>query len=681
MKINLGILMLTLSILLVINSFGQDIPPLVYDVENTGADFEAPPLPDISELPDIKPLTDPFVWSDESGRDTTFGSWSHRRAEIKAEIEYYEIGTKPDRPDTIYASYTNNTLTVNVIVNGDTLTLTSIITLPSGEGPFPAVIGMNSTNGSIPASIFTSRNIATIPYFCDQVTTYANAFTGASPSNSDPYFQLYTDKNLSNTGQYSAWAWGVSRLIDGLELVQDSLPIDLKHLAVTGCSYAGKMALFAGAFDERVALTIAQESGGGGAPAWRVSEILEGVEKLGSTDHNWFMDDMFTFAGSNVSKLPHDHHELMAMCAPRALLVTGNTDYLWLANPSCYVSAMATQKVYNTLGIGDRFGFYVDGGHGHCAVPESQLPSIEAFVDKFLLDSTNVNTNIATHPYPDIVPSYWFEWWGSEKPYFPDLDRSGSDEVWLEAECLTIGAAWNVRLDDLASNGSYIIPKTGLNSSDDVITDNAALVNIPFTVNTNGTYYLYCRVNCLSIDDDTYWLKLDDGNFLKRNAFLTDGWEWKKMSSFTLTPGEHNLTISYAEDGIKIDKICISDFTYAPGLIGEEADVVCVPDTTTKEYVLTEIDNKYSKYVLNQNYPNPFKNNTSFSFEIPNNTYVSLKISSILGEEITELAGKEFLAGKHSIEFNTQNLLKGIYFYTLKAGDYSISRKMIIQTE
>ena len=51
----------------------------------------------------------------------------------------------------------------------------------------------------------------------------------------------------------------------------------------------------------------------------------------------------------------------------------------------------------------------------------------------------------------------------------------------------------------------------------------------------------------------------------------------------------------------------------------------------------------------------------------------------MLGEEITELAGKEYSAGSHTIEFNTQNLSKGIYFYTLKADKYSASRKMTIQ--
>ncbi len=147
----------------------------------------------------------------------------------------------------------------------------------------------------------------------------------AARRTTDPYYLLYPALNATNTGQYSAWAWGVSRIIDGLELVQNVLPIDLKHMCVTGCSYAGKMALFAGAFDERIALTIAQESGGGGATSWRYSqsEPTGTVEKVDNTDYNWFMDAMKQFSGNNVSRLPEDHHELMAMCAPRALYVYG----------------------------------------------------------------------------------------------------------------------------------------------------------------------------------------------------------------------------------------------------------------------------------------------------------------------------------------------------------------------
>ena len=270
MKINTFLLTFIFGTFIAMTSFAQELP-LVYDVENTGADCPIPYLPTFSELPVIQPLPDPFEWADGRGRISHFSDWECRRVEIGAQIQNYEIGEKPVRPDSIIASFTGDTLlTVNITKNGKTLTLTSRIVLPKGDGSFPAVIGMTffpgfGGTGSLPADIFTSRNIATIEFVHNQVTTYGN------PQLTDPYYQLYPNLNTTNTGQYSAWAWGVSRLIDGLELVQNSLPIDLKHLAVTGCSYAGKMALFAGAFDERIALTIAQESGGGGR---HILEIL-----------------------------------------------------------------------------------------------------------------------------------------------------------------------------------------------------------------------------------------------------------------------------------------------------------------------------------------------------------------------------------------------------------------------
>ncbi|MEI9960933.1 MAG: hypothetical protein WDM76_07300 [Limisphaerales bacterium] len=239
--------------------------PLFYAVENTGTNFPAPPLPTLGNLPVIQPLPDPFKWANGSGRSTNFADWSHRRAEIKAQIENYEIGLKPAvDPAMVSASFTSNSptsgtlnVTITNVVAGTnrTLTLTCAISLPAGAGPFPAIIGMNSPNGSVNSSLLTSRNIARITFSHNQVTTYGN------PQNTDPYYQLYPNLNINNTGQYSAWAWGVSRIIDGLYRVQGTLPIDVSHLAVTGCSYAGKMALFSGAFDERIALTIAQESG------------------------------------------------------------------------------------------------------------------------------------------------------------------------------------------------------------------------------------------------------------------------------------------------------------------------------------------------------------------------------------------------------------------------------------
>ena len=101
---------------------------------------------------------------------------------------------------------------------------------------------------------------------------------------SAPFYQMYP--NLNDNGDYSAWSWGVSRLIDGIEQINDSIKGDLSKIVITGCSYAGKMALFSGAFDERIALTIVQESGGGGINSWRVADTLGNVEKIENTNYS-----------------------------------------------------------------------------------------------------------------------------------------------------------------------------------------------------------------------------------------------------------------------------------------------------------------------------------------------------------------------------------------------------------
>ena len=129
--------------------------PLVYSVENTGASCKAPPLPDPSQLPNVSKLPDPFSWSDGSGRVKTLADWECRRNEIKAEIENYELGKKPNPPQSLKATYSGGTLTVVVNDNGGSLTLTSKISVPSGNGPHPVIIGMNSNTGSLSAGQFS----------------------------------------------------------------------------------------------------------------------------------------------------------------------------------------------------------------------------------------------------------------------------------------------------------------------------------------------------------------------------------------------------------------------------------------------------------------------------------------------------------------------------------------------
>lgn len=460
-------------------TFADSYTPMVYSVEDTGARYTAPEFPAFSQLPIIRPLPDPFLRADGS-RDTSFAGWEQRRNEIKAAIEQYEIGPKPDCSDcTITARWQppaagsttgQGTLTVVVTRNGKSITLTSNIWLPSGvgSGPYPALIGVayfptasGPNYGFLPPSVFQNLPIATVDFVHNQVAEYT--FTLSSHAT-DPFYQLYPElcagicsSGTSNSGEFAAWAWGVSRLIDGMEIAShqasNPLPIDTKHLGITGCSYAGKIALFAGAFDERIALTIAQENGGGGAPSWRVSHEIEAqgtVEDIDDTDYDWFGGQMQQFAGANVYKMPVDQHELLAMVAPRGLLETGNTEFYWLSNGSNYIAARAAQKIYNTLGIGDRFGFYIDGNHDHCATLPAEAPAVQAFVDKFLLDKP-ANTDVQVYPNPADTADYgypivvgdggysyffptihyqrWTKWWGSADPVFPDNWSAGGTVV------------------------------------------------------------------------------------------------------------------------------------------------------------------------------------------------------------------------------------------------------------
>lgn len=355
--------------------------PLVYEVENTGAGYALPVMPTVANLPVVRELPDALEGVN------SFGDWARRRSEIAAMIQHYGIGQKPavNKEEQVKARMDADTLIVDVTVGDETLTLCSTISYPKeGEGPFPLMIGTSGI--ALPYDIFTSRPIATMVYRESQVNSYSQFFRRENLGRGNYEFdRLYP--HLKENGAYSQWAWGLSRLIDGLQLLGPEVTrIDTRHIGVTGCSYAGKMALFCGAFDERVALTIAQEPGGGGAAAWRVSHTMKDVESLERTDYNWFMESMRdNFKGDSVYRLPYDHHELCAMVFPRALLLLGNPDYKWLADSAMLVSAEAAHKVWERFGVGDRMAWNIVGGHPHCRLHDSQRPIVESFIDRFLM--------------------------------------------------------------------------------------------------------------------------------------------------------------------------------------------------------------------------------------------------------------------------------------------------------
>jgi len=76
-------------------------------------------------------------------------------------------------------------------------------------------------------------------------------------------------------------------------------------------------------------------------------------------------------------------------------LLLGNPDFKWLADSAMLPSAIAANEVWTRFGIGDRLGWSIVGGHGHCQLPDNQRPEVEAFIDRFLLgrqvDTSNIH--------------------------------------------------------------------------------------------------------------------------------------------------------------------------------------------------------------------------------------------------------------------------------------------------
>jgi hypothetical protein len=87
-------------------------------------------------------------------------------------------------------------------------------------------------------------------------------------------------------------------------------------------------------------------------------------------------------------------------------------------------------------------------------------------------------------------------------------------------------------------------------------------------------------------------------------------------------------------------------------------------------------------YKLEQNYPNPFNPSTKIRYSVPHNELVSLKVYDLLGNEVATLVSEEKTPGNYEITFNTNNISNnfpsGVYFYVLKAGNFSAARKFVL---
>lgn len=149
---------------------------------------------------------------------------------------------------------------------------------------------------------------------------------------------------------------------------------------------------------------------------------------------------------------------------------------------------------------------------------------------------------------------------------------SEGEAVYLEPECGTVGDNWEIKTDELASNGQYVTVKSGVQSLYNAASGSEGAITIPFSIENAGSFGIYARVNCPTYDDDSFWVAVDDEPFVMCNGLVTSAWEWVTLDSYQLDAGEHVLTLTYREDGAELDKLCVSDSPYSPLGMGDDAE-------------------------------------------------------------------------------------------------------------
>jgi hypothetical protein len=197
-------------------------------------------------------------------------------------------------------------------------------------------------------------------------------------------------------GAISAWAWGLSRAMDYFEKDKQ---INSKRIALQGASRLGKTVLWAGARDTRFKMVIASISGEGGAAISRrnYGETIKHITDP-SRYYYQFAPNYHSYA-DRVNQLPFDAHALVALVAPRPLLLqTGSTDY-WSDPKGEFLSAVAAEPVYKLFGekgpgttelpapgdtslLMNRLGYFMHDG-GHTVLPEDWTHFI-AYMKKHL---------------------------------------------------------------------------------------------------------------------------------------------------------------------------------------------------------------------------------------------------------------------------------------------------------
>lgn len=199
----------------------------------------------------------------------------------------------------------------------------------------------------LPVEDITGRGYAVVAY-CNQEVALDWQMTD-TPTNG--VFKAYGTTDLAHRkptewGILSAWAWGMSRIVDWIET--EPL-LDARRIASVGLSRNGKTSLLAGVTDTRFGLVISCCSGCSGAKLNhmdnRGSETIRDI----SIARNWFTPNYMKYLDGD-DKMPFDQHQFLALVAPRLLYVSSASEDYWAGPRGEFASAVLASEVWNLYG-------------------------------------------------------------------------------------------------------------------------------------------------------------------------------------------------------------------------------------------------------------------------------------------------------------------------------------------
>jgi hypothetical protein len=155
-----------------------------------------------------------------------------------------------------------------------------------------------------------------------------------------------------------------------------------------------------------------------------------------------------------------------------------------------------------------------------------------------------------------------------------------------------------------------------------------------------------------SLGNELWSIRDEAGYKWVRNDLWDANWDKEK---YLITAG-----VARQYDGGK--RYVVVQKWFVPGVTGVEHK----PNTNSENYELY------------QNYPNPFNPTTTIRFTIPHRSNVTLKVYDMLGKEIATLVDEEKNPGSYEVKFDASNLPSGVYFYKIKAGEFTQTKKMIL---